>query len=122
MNANPAGFHFHGVTSGIWVDPPLAIGFEYSMDSDSLFTAIEAFPQNFGSYCQKLTRRQKGCYRVKSAGTFVSFVAEFVGAVGAVTDESWVRAKRAVAAWRRMHRNSPHTTLLLPDRLPRDEC
>jgi len=38
---------FCGVTSGNWYDPPTAYGFNYEMDSDSLFTSILDLPVDF---------------------------------------------------------------------------
>ncbi|MEX2168644.1 MAG: hypothetical protein WD851_05010 [Pirellulales bacterium] len=40
-------FFFPDVPSGMWFDPPLVPGFEYIMDSDSLFTSIMEFPPGF---------------------------------------------------------------------------
>ena len=37
-------FRFFDVERGVWVDPPLAFGFEYTMTSGSLFTEILDFP------------------------------------------------------------------------------
>lgn len=39
--------NFCGVTSGRWFDPPTAYGFNYEMDSDSLFTSILDLPVDF---------------------------------------------------------------------------
>jgi len=38
---------FCGVTSGYWYDPPTAKGFDYEMNSDSLFTSILGLPASF---------------------------------------------------------------------------
>ncbi|WP_017718619.1 PEP-CTERM sorting domain-containing protein [Kamptonema formosum] len=38
---------FCGVTTGHWFDPPTAYGFDYEMDSDSLFTSILDLPATF---------------------------------------------------------------------------
>ncbi|WP_367287119.1 hypothetical protein [Laspinema palackyanum] len=40
-------FSFVGVVTGAWVDPPIAEGFRYTMNSDSLFTEIQDFPTGF---------------------------------------------------------------------------
>lgn len=40
-------FSFVGVVTGAWVDPPVAEGFHYTMNSDSLFTEIQDFPTGF---------------------------------------------------------------------------
>ncbi len=40
-------FSFVGVVTGAWVDPPVAEGFRYTMNSDSLFTEIQDFPTGF---------------------------------------------------------------------------
>lgn len=40
-------FCFHGVPSGQWFDPPSAVGYEYKMASDSLFTKVLDFPTGF---------------------------------------------------------------------------
>jgi len=40
-------FRFINVASGLWVDPPVAFGFEYEMLGDSLFTDILDFPVGF---------------------------------------------------------------------------
>lgn len=38
---------FCGVTTGYWFDPPTTYGFDYEMDSDSLFTSILDLPSTF---------------------------------------------------------------------------
>jgi hypothetical protein len=46
---NPGNFNFQNVPSGRWFDPPAVAGFEYIMESASLFTAIRDFPPGFAS-------------------------------------------------------------------------
>jgi len=44
----PGNFRFENAPTGMWLDPPMADGFEYVMTSDSLFMAILEFPPGFG--------------------------------------------------------------------------
>jgi tyrosinase len=41
-------FRYHNVASGRWFDPPRAEGYEYRLDSDSLFTDI-GLPEGYGA-------------------------------------------------------------------------
>jgi hypothetical protein len=44
---NMGSMNFCGVTSGNWFDPPTAYGFDYEMNSASLFTSILDLPSSF---------------------------------------------------------------------------
>jgi hypothetical protein len=56
----PGEFIFNDVPSGQWFDPPLVPGFEYIMESASLFTSILDFPPGFDQP-----------FRVVAEGTFL---------------------------------------------------